>query len=387
MQQAQPEPFAARTTFGVGGAPLRWVTITDPATAVETILDVWSEPEPWLIVGGGSNLLVADDGFDGTAVLMATQGIEVLPSASIAPGDPEDEHAVAQEQVRLRVQAGHNWDDLVAYTVAKGLSGIEALSGIPGTVGAAPMQNIGAYGQEVASALESVTFLDFETGEVQTLGVGELGLGYRDSIFKRGRLGVILDVTFVLQRSPQAQPIGYAQLAQSLGVHVGDRVPADEVRAAVLELRASKGMVFDPADPDSRSAGSFFVNPIVSEAFARTLPADAPRWATGPQPSERVIPLSPEGWPMADPNQVPQRPQPRVKLSAAWLIEHAGIKRGYALPGSKAAVSSKHTLALTNRGGATAAEIVQLASLIQARVSSEFGVMLQPEPRFIGLEL
>jgi UDP-N-acetylmuramate dehydrogenase len=292
------------------------------------------------------------------------------------------------------VQAGEPWDELVALTVRNGWSGIEALSGIPGSTGAAPVQNIGAYGQELESALVGVEFLDDASDEIVYLTRQELGLGYRTSVLKRGRIGVVLSVDLELADgavpgaigAPLSAPVAYAQLADALGVPLGSRVPVAELRRAVLALRSSKGMVLDPADPDSVSSGSFFTNPIVSEGFARTLPANAPRWPQAPLEADTVMDIPLGG---VHPLDVPPlaTAEYTVKLSAAWLIENAGIRRGFALPGSGAAISSKHTLAIINRGGATAADVAQLASFIQSRVQSEFGVVLQPEPVMVGLSL
>lgn len=358
--------FAELTTMRVGGPVGRLV---EPATrdeVVDAALGAWNSPEDWLILGGGSNLVVADEGFDGTVVRIASRGIE----QSRVEG--------SSRSVRLRVEAGEPWDAVVASAVEHGWSGIEALSGIPGSTGAAPVQNVGAYGQELAASLVGIDFLDFDTGQVATIPAPQLGLGYRTSALKRGRLGVVLAVDLALAEGGGSAPVGYAQLADTLGVRLGDRVPVGEVRAAVLELRASKGMLLDPAAPDSASAGSFFTNPIVSERFARGLPADAPRWPTTVEESARVLPLGAE---------IPPLPHDeyQVKLSAAWLIERSGIQRGFAIPGSRAAVSRKHTLAIVNRGGATAAEVAQLAGYIHTRVLSDFGVSLQTEPVLVGV--
>lgn len=337
------------TTLRVGGEARE---LLSPATTDELVvaaLEVWASGEPWLVLGGGSNLLVADEGFDGTVLRVLTRGLE---------------EETQGETVILRVAAGEPWDDVVGHAVEHGLSGIEALSGIPGSAGAAPVQNIGAYGQELSDVLDAVDFLDAETGERVTLPASELALGYRTSSLKQGRRGIVLSLDLRLEASDLSAPIAYDQLAAALGVTPGDRVPLPAVRAAVLALRASKGMVLDPADPDSVSAGSFFTNPIVSENFARGLPDAAPRWILDPD-----------------------APESPVKLSAAWLIERAGITRGFSLPGSRAAVSSKHTLALVNRGGASAEEIAQLARFIHLRVLGEFGIRLQPEPQFVGVSL
>jgi len=366
------------TTLGVGGAAAAFVECTSETDLVDAVLAVWEAHEPWLLLGGGSNLLVSDDDLDATVIHVANRGIERLDAA---PG-----------RVRLRVQAGEDWDDLVAYTVEHGWAGIEALSGIPGSSGAAPVQNIGAYGQEVVSSLVAVDLLDEETHAVERVPASELGLGYRTSVLKRHgggapeRAGVVIAIVLELDDvgvAGEAAPIAYEQLAFALGVELGERVPLAQVRTTVLALRASKGMVLDAADPDTASAGSFFTNPIVSEHVARTLPGNPPWWPVDPpadDDTEYVFALG------EDVN--PPRPAPRerlAKLSAAWLIERAGVRRGYALPHSRAAISSKHTLALTNRGGATAAEIAELARFVQARVHAEFGVLLQPEPVVVGV--
>jgi UDP-N-acetylmuramate dehydrogenase len=271
----------------------------------------------------------------------------------------------------------------VATTVERGWTGLEALSGIPGSVGAAPVQNIGAYGVEVSDVLESIDFLDEETGERTAIPAAELELGYRTSTLKHGRRGIVLAVRFVLGVADAAGvPVRYAQLASSLGVGLGERVAPSAVREAVLRLRASKGMVLDADDPDTTSAGSFFTNPIVSAGFAETLPTDAPRWPVAPDAADDVaVPL---GVGVAPEVPSPAEVDDRVKLSAAWLIEHAGVRRGFALPGSRAAISSKHTLALTNRGGATATEVAELARYVQTMVLSRFGVALVPEPVVVG---
>jgi UDP-N-acetylmuramate dehydrogenase len=380
----QPTPaLSTLTTLRVGGVPERVVCPETTEELVRAARDVWTSGDNWLLLGGGSNTVASDDGFDGTVIRIATRGIERIPADGV---------------VRLRVQAGESWDELVAHTVREGWSGIEALSGIPGLVGAAPVQNIGAYGQELSSTLVAVDFLDFATGEVRRMTAAELGLGYRTSVFKQGIAGIVLTVELELAENDEvtgaalSRPIGYSQLADALGVTIGARVPAVELRRAVLRLRASKGMILDAADPDSVSAGSFFTNPIVSENFARSLPADAPRWPTTPAEPDVVTPLAAAGAAgglatAAHAGAGLAHGPYAVKLSAAWLIEKAGIHRGFALPGSSAAISSKHTLALTNRGGATAAEIVQLAGYVQSRVQSEFGIILQPEPVLVGLTL
>lgn len=345
--------LAEFTTLRVGGPARELVSADSRDDLIRTALDVWASNEPWFLLGGGSNLVISDDGFDGTVIRVLTRGIERVAV--------HDDSSPGRTQL-VRVQAGEPWDDVVAWTVSNGLSGIEALSGIPGSAGAAPVQNIGAYGQELSSVLESVEFLDEQEGAVVHLSAADLELGYRTSTLKRGREGIVLSLDLRLDVNELSAPIGYDQLAATLGVAVGERAPLRAVRDAVWELRASKGMVLDPADPDSVSAGSFFTNPIVEENFARGLPRDAPRWIL-----DEDAPTSP------------------VKLSAAWLIEHAGIKRGFSLPGSQAAVSSKHTLAIINAGGATASDIAELARYIQLLVLGRFGIALQPEPSLVGI--
>jgi UDP-N-acetylmuramate dehydrogenase len=274
---------------------------------------------------------------------------------------------MADGRIRLDVAAGEDWDTLVAACVADGLAGIEALSGIPGSVGATPIQNVGAYGQEVADVLVAVRALDRLSGELHVLEVEECLFDYRSSVFKRdpGRW-LVLGVSFALEPTGMSEPIRYAELAGRLGVDLGARAPLADVREAVLALRRGKGMVLDPADPDTVSAGSFFTNPILR---ARDFEALALRAA------ERLGDgVRPPGWP-AEPRS--------VKTSAAWLIERAGFARGYGNPDG-IAISSKHTLALTNRGAGTTTELVALAREIAAGVQEAFGIGLVPEPVFVG---
>jgi UDP-N-acetylmuramate dehydrogenase len=348
----------------VGGWAAQFVEMSDAATLIAAARDAWASGDEWLILGGGSNVVVSDGGFDGTVIRVATSGID-----SSAPSD--------DGVVHLRVAAGENWDALVAHAVERGLAGIEALSGIPGSVGAAPVQNIGAYGQEIGDVLVSIDFLDFDSGDFLRIPAADLALGYRTSAIKQGRAGVVVAVEIAL-RSGQSAPVRYGQLASALGLSVGDTAELDAVRAAVLTLRASKGMVLDPADPDSVSCGSFFTNPIVSREFAVGLPVDAPRFPMSAEPADVAVPLG------EDPALPPTLPDTRVKLSAAWLIERAGIAKGFRLPGSRAAISSKHTLAITNTGGATAAQVIELARFVQMRVFAQFGVQLVPEPNLVG---
>jgi UDP-N-acetylmuramate dehydrogenase len=400
-----PEPaeargirFAELTTLRVGGPVARLVTATTAEQLVDLVHEAEASGERWMVLGGGSNVLVADEGFDGTVIRIATRGIDVRP------GDEDG-------TVHLRVQAGENWDELVAFTVDRGFAGLEALSGIPGSVGASPVQNIGAYGQELSSALLGIEFLGEGESEPRVMSADELELGYRTSVLKQGLRGVVVSVDLVLHDTSAERevlgealgtPVAYAQLATALGVQLGDRVPLARVREAVLALRAGKGMVLDPDDVDSVSAGSFFTNPIVPERVARTLPGDAPRWYVEPDEPDEVTPLaelaaeSPLDAFLAHQAELEQVEEqaadgapspPLVKLSAAWLIERSGIHRGFALPGSKAGISTKHTLALTNRGGASADEVAQLARFVQQRVQAEFGIVLHPEPMLVGIEL
>ncbi|MGO4689871.1 UDP-N-acetylmuramate dehydrogenase [Glaciibacter sp. 2TAF33] len=377
-ERIEPVPLRDLTTLRVGGLPARMVAPGTERELVDAALGIWADDDDWMLLGGGSNTVAGDDGFDGTVIRLVTRGIEVLP-------------ADAPDRVRLRVQAGEPWDALVAYAVGRGWSGIEALSGIPGAAGAAPVQNIGAYGQELSASLVAIDFLDYESGEIQRMPAAALQLGYRTSVLKQGLRGVVLAIELDLHDTAAeasvlgaalGQPVAYEQLAGALGVQLGDRVPITQLRDTVLALRAAKGMVLDAADPDTASAGSFFTNPIVSENFARSLPDSAPRWPLEPDLPDRVIPLEH----YAGVGPAPGADAARgVKLSAAWLIERAGISRGFRLPGSRAAISSKHTLALTNTGGATADEIAQLARFVQGRVAAEFGIILQPEPVLIGV--
>jgi UDP-N-acetylmuramate dehydrogenase len=267
---------------------------------------------------------------------------------------------VERRDGRSLVQAGEPWDPFVERCVADGLAGVECLSGIPGSTGATPIQNVGAYGQEVAETITSVRVYDRQAGAVAELAPEDCGFSYRSSAFKRtpGRW-LVLSVSFELEARDESRPIRYAELARALGVELGESAPLRQVRDAVLALRRGKGMVIDPADPDSVSAGSFFTNPILDPATFERLASRA--------------------------DSVPGYPEPdgRMKTSAAWLVEHAGFGKGYGEPGP-IMVSTKHSLALTNRGGGTTAELVALARQIAAGVTERFGVELVPEPVFVG---
>lgn len=362
-------PLAELTTMRVGGPPRRSVTVTTEAELIDAVREVDEAGGPLLVVGGGSNLLVADEGFPGTAVVVRTTGIEV-PDASACGG------------VSVTVAAGEVWDDVVARAVAEGWSGIEALSGIPGSAGATPVQNVGAYGQEVGQTIASVRVWDRLEQRVRTMFAADLEFSYRHSVLKDSIVGpdapagavtprhIVLSVTFSLRPTELSQPVRYAALADGLGVELGTRVPLAEAREAVLQQRRNRGMVLDPGDHDTWSCGSFFTNPILPEGEYAELVARAAQrlGADGPVPPQ---------YPSAEGT---------VKTSAAWLIDKAGFAKGHRMPGP-AALSTKHTLALTNRGDATAADLIALAREIRDGVRDAFGVSLVPEPVWIGAEL
>lgn len=359
--------LADLTTMRVGGPAQTLLRPTTEDELLESVRAAWERGDHWLLIGGGSNMVIGDEGFDGTVIHIATRGIQIVS---------QDETSL-----RIRVQAGESWDSLVARLVARGWAGIEALSGIPGSVGAAPIQNIGAYGQEVSSAIDGIDFLDYRSGELVHLSTAELELGYRSSVIKSGRVGVVVAVHFTLTASATSN-VQYEQLATALGVEIGDEVPVQQVRDTVLALRASKAMVLNPNEPDSVSCGSFFTNPIVPENIARALPSDVPRWVIDNETAADVaVPLG------EAPALPPEAKLRMVKLSAAWLIEHSGVNKGFRLPGSHAAVSSKHSLAIVNRTGATAAEVSELSRYIAARVRAKYGIRLQPEPVAVGVDL
>ena len=428
--------FADITTIGVGGEIARFVEPTTRVGMIEAIEDADERGLPLCVIGGGSNLLVADEPFDGIVVRDARRQITVPDEAAPVEG--------GDTTVHVNAEAGCNWDDFVAFTVDLGLEGVEGLSGIPGTVGASVVQNIGAYGQEVGTAVESVEVWDRLDKQSKELTAAELEFGYRMSVLKKSMYVapatpdaqffptpryVVLSVTFALKHSATGT-VGYGQLAKALGVEVGDRMSTQEIRNTVLKVRASKGMLedatryCDPAmretkredqicmalcaqskaaqstqaeqagqtgsiqteagqsegtqpgtyrserslpesDFDRHSCGSFFMNPILSAEQAASLPEDAPRFDA----------MLPDG-------------TPGIKTSAAWLIDHAGLHKGYRLePQAKAGLSTLHTLALTNRGGATAADIAALAKAVQSQVEERFGVRLIPEPVVIGIDL
>ncbi|SIQ40364.1 UDP-N-acetylmuramate dehydrogenase [Cellulosimicrobium aquatile] len=385
--------LAELTTLRVGGPADRYVEAHSEAELLEIVRAADEAGEPLLVVGGGSNLLVGDEGFGGVVVRDLRRGITV---------DAEDSCGGAS----FHAPAGQDWDELVARAVAEEWVGVEALSGIPGTVGAAPVQNIGAYGQDVAGVVSTVRVWDRARSRVRTLALGELAFGYRTSLLKRSMhvdagagsdddgpwypspRYVVLDVGFQARLGSLSAPVAYPELARTLGVQVGDRAPSADVRAAVLSLRARKGMLLDGVGPDVDpaagpdhdrwSAGSFFTNPVVPAEQADLLPAEAPRY-----PVRTATPTRTTGPSLGEIDPT------LVKTSAAWLIEHAGFTKGFGVhgPSSLARLSTKHTLALTNRGGASAEDVVELARAVRDGVVEAFGVELVPEPVLVGVAL
>ncbi|GAA3889770.1 UDP-N-acetylmuramate dehydrogenase [Saccharothrix violaceirubra] len=347
-------PLSQCTTLRLGGPATRFVRATAAADLVEAVRDLDASGDPLLLIGGGSNLVVADEGFAGTAVQVGTLGRRLDP--------------LGDGLVQLTVEAGEVWDDVVAEAVAQGLGGLECLSGIPGLVGATPVQNVGAYGVEISQVLDSVDLLDRRTGRVHQLPASALGLAYRTSVLKGTDAAVVLRARYTLTSGGLSAPIRYAELARVLGVGAGDRVPADAARKAVLELRRGKGMVLDPTDHDTWSAGSFFTNPLLDDStFTGVLIRIAERLG-----ADVDVPSYPAG------------PGYR-KLSAAWLIERAGFAKGYR--GHRVALSTRHTLALTNRGGASTRDLLGLAREVRDGVRAAFGVELTPEPVLVGCDL
>ncbi len=348
--------LAELTTMRVGGPIGNLITADTTEDLIRAVQEADQAGEAVLVVSGGSNLVGSDEGFAGTVVRVATSGITV-------------ESADACSGATVRVAAGENWDQLVVRAVESGWSGIEALSGIPGLVGSTPIQNVGAYGQEVAQTIAQVRVWDREQNQVRTLANADCRFTYRHSLFKANPRYLVLEVVFQFALADRSQPIGYADLAADLGVELGTRVPLADAREAVLAQRRRRGMVLDPSDHDTWSCGSFFTNPVLDQdqwLYLEALVADR----LGPD-------LRPPLYPAADGT---------VKTSAAWLIERAGFGKGFGLPGP-AALSTKHTLAVTNRGAATAADVLALARTVRDGVQSAFGVSLVNEPVLVGLEL
>ncbi|MEV6487150.1 UDP-N-acetylmuramate dehydrogenase [Actinoplanes sp. NPDC051633] len=340
MIDAHPGPLGAYTTLRLGGPPGTLTVVSETDDAVAIVRKATASGEPTLILAGGSNVVVGDAGFGGHVLLLRTRGMREVAR--------DDGH------VTVRVAAGEPWDAFVARTLGLGLSGLECLSGIPGSAGATPIQNVGAYGQEVAETIVAVHAYDRVTDRVVAMDASECGFAYRTSVFKHSDRWVVLEVDFRLALSAESAPIKYAELARQLGVRAGDRVPLDRARETVLKLRAGKGMVLDPDDRDTWSVGSFFTNPIVAALPEESMP----------------------NWPNGD----------GFKLPAAWLIERSGFHKGFTTGGG-VAISSKHTLALTNRGEGSTSALLDLARIIRDGVRDRFGVELHPEPVLVNCAL
>lgn len=331
--------FAELTTFRIGGSAANLIS----ARTEEEVLHAANEAD-LLVLGGGSNLLVSDGGYSGTVLKIETVGRNIESDACSG--------------AKIDLAAGESWGAFVDFAVASGYAGVETLAGIPGTVGAAPIQNIGAYGSEIAESIARVRTYDRHEKKITTFAAAECGFGYRTSKFKSApNRWIVLNVTLQLRLAGESNPIKYQELADVLGVKIGGRAPLTEVHDAVLALRRKKGMVLDPSDRDTWSAGSFFTNPVVDESVAAALLADTPKW---PMPNG-------------------------VKVSAAWLIERAGFAHGYRVGG--AGISGKHSLALVNAENARAADVIALAREIRGCVQEKFGILLEPEARLIGITL
>ena len=336
-------PLAEFTTLRIGGPADKLLEVSTEDDLITAVRDADAAGEPVLLLSGGSNVVIGDDGFRGTVVKIATSGIRV--------------DADACSGAMVHIQAGEDWDAVVQRAIAEEWSGLESMSGIPGLTGSTPVQNVGAYGHEVAETIASVRVWDRVDNQVRTIFAADCGFSYRNSRFKADPSRyVVLEVAFQLKLGDLSAPVGYAELARVLDVEPGSRAPMADVREAVLGLRRSKGMVLDPADHDTWSAGSFFTNPILDTPAE--VPAGAPQW---PQPDGRV------------------------KTSAAWLIEHAGVSKGFTI--GNAAVSTKHTLALTNRGSATAKELLSLAAHVRTQVHQAFNITLVNEPVLVNCTL
>jgi UDP-N-acetylmuramate dehydrogenase len=330
-------PLAPLTTLRIGPVARRLIT----CTSTEQIVEVLRASDDVLVLAGGSNVVLADDLADLTVVLLANSEITV-------------------EDNVVRAEAGAVWDDVVVTSLAHGLGGLECLSGIPGSAGATPVQNVGAYGSEVADTIGRVRLLDRRTGEDRWVAPDALQFGYRTSILKHSQAAIVLEVEFALDADGRSAPMRYGELAAALDAEPGSRTDPARVREAVLSLRTGKGMVLDEADHDTWSVGSFFTNPVVSADEFDTLKARV----DGPVPNYPA----PDG----------------VKLAAGWLVERAGFGKGYPGDGATARLSTKHALALTNRGGATTADVISLARTVREGVRTTFGIDLTPEPILIG---
>ena len=352
------------TTLRVGGPAARLVEVESESEVCEFVADFdrSHDPADLLVIGGGSNLVVADAGFAGTTLAIRTAGREVADAD--ATGEALNISAAAglnPARAFVTVAAGEPWDEFVAWSLGEGFCGLETLSGIPGRTGATPIQNVGAYGTELGDVLSSVRIWDRTFGKVRDLTVADCDLGYRTSRFKqRPGTAVVLTVTLRLTRDGLSQPLGYPELAQRLDVEIGSRAPVGDVAAAVLDLRRAKAMLLDEFDHDTWSAGSFFTNPIVPSAASAGLPSVVARWSL---------------------------PDGRIKISAASLLEAAGFGRGHGIGLSQAAISTRHSLAVTNRGAASTTDVVALARELRDGVRSRFGIDLESEPTLVGVAL
>lgn len=341
-------PLAEWTTLGLGGPAQLLVEAGDVASLSAVLDEAQAAASPVLVLGGGSNLVISDDGFAGTVVHVGIKGVHI------------DVDRAGGADVLVRAGAGEDWSSLVSLCVAEGLSGIECLSGIPGLAGGAPVQNVGAYGQEVANTIVAVRVWDRHQHCARDLAPSDCGFVYRDSVFKRRDRYVVTEVSFRLQRSALSQPLRYPELARQMGRELGQHAPLELTAQAVLDLRRSKGMVLDAADPDTRSAGSFFTNPVLEDVQLA-----------------RLLELAPD---------IPRFPAPSgTKVPAAWLVEKAGFAKGYGQ--GAAAISSKHALALTACPGGTTADLLALARAVRDGVRARFGVRLEPEPVLVGVHL
>jgi UDP-N-acetylmuramate dehydrogenase len=329
----------------VGGPADQLITVTTEAELVDAVSASDAAGRPVLILAGGSNVVISDEPFLGDVIRVHTRGVDVVDRSDCAG-------------VTLTVAAGEPWDDVVSHAVGQDWVGIEALSGIPGSAGATPIQNVGAYGQEVSQTIAQVRTFDRQDKVIKTFATADCDFGYRSSRFRHNDRWLVLDVTFQLAVGTMSTPVEYAELAQALSIDVGQRAPLADVRSAVLDLRQSKSMVINTADPDAQSAGSFFTNPLLTAEQAANLPSVAPRWPAS---------------------------QGQIKTSAAWLIEQAGFVRGFR--SGSAGISSKHTLALTTQSPASATDVIALARLIIDSVDQAFGIVLSVEPTLVGLSL
>lgn len=352
MNQAENVLLASLTTLRLGGPARSVLTLESEADVIESVTHIDARGTPILVLGGGSNVVISDRGFDGTVLRMATRGIDISPGVDDA--------------VEVTVAAGEVWDDFVAQCVTEGWAGVECLAGIPGLVGAVPMQNVGAYGQDVSGSIVRVRTWDRGGRCIRVFDREACRFGYRRSVFRGHEAHIILSVTFALVKRDTGRSLHYAELSRALGAADVTRVPLAKIRETVIGLRRAKGMVIDEGDPDTTSAGSFFTNPIVDGAGlarvrARLAPGDG-----------KTMPVFPDA-------------SGQTKLSAAWLIERAGFHKGYRI--GSVSISTKHALALTNRGGGSTSELLSLARAIRDGVHGKFGVLLEPEPVFVGVEL